>query len=449
MNARAGLETVRRDVLLTTLAYVCAVLTILLPVAALRDLQLNPWFIGPHVAIYVGLIVLYLNRRRLQSHTIAAAMLLAFYFVGTFGLLRLGTAGLNILAYALIVIATPMAFGLRIGALAALACATTYFVIGWLVRNGSVTFNSATRDFIGSPDHWLYTGIMFAGFCIVLVAIAGSMCRKIKDLVNNEVVRSQMLKGSNEQLAEANERLRQMNDQLEARISERTRRLEETNRELESFSYSVSHDLRSPLQVIEGFSSLALQEEGASARSRDHLQRIQASARRMQDMIGHLLRFSQLASVRVQTTAVNLSELAESIVTDLRMTHPDRDVLVDIEPGMMTEADAALIGNVVQNLLANAWKFTAPIPHARIEFARSNDGGEQIYVVRDNGVGFCADRAQRLFEPFVRLHDRKDFCGHGIGLATARRIIQRHGGRIWAESRPGEGAAFFFILPMQ
>jgi light-regulated signal transduction histidine kinase (bacteriophytochrome) len=229
--------------------------------------------------------------------------------------------------------------------------------------------------------------------------------------------------------------------------SEHTRRLEEANRELESFSYSVSHDLRSPLQVIEGFSSLALQEEGASARSRDHLQRIQAGARRMHDMIGHLLTFSQLASVHVQATAVNLSELAESIVTDLRMTHPDRDVLVDIEPGMMTEADAALIGNVVQNLLANAWKFTAPTPHARIEFGRSNDRGEQIYVVRDNGVGFCAARAQRLFEPFVRLHDRKDFSGHGIGLATARRIIERHGGRIWAESRPGEGAAFFFTLP--
>ncbi|HKE95708.1 MAG TPA: ATP-binding protein, partial [Povalibacter sp.] len=234
----------------------------------------------------------------------------------------------------------------------------------------------------------------------------------------------------------------------EARIAERTRRLEQTNRELESFSYTVSHDLRSPLQVIEGFSALALQEDDASVphRTRDYLRRIQNGARRMHDMIGHLLTFSQLAGAQLEPGHICLSEVGESILHDLRVTDPARRVEAIVEPGMTVNADTRLIRNVLHNLLANAWKFTSQAERARIEFGRRNETGEWVYFVRDNGVGFAADNAQRLFQPFVRLHDKRDFHGNGVGLATARRIVERHGGRIWAESQPGQGATFFFTL---
>lgn len=456
MSTDAALEAVRRDVLLTTLTCLLAVFTGLLPVAIPRDLHVNPWMIVPHLASYAVLLATYLRRERLPSRMVAAVIIVTLYVMGTVGLLSVGIVGLNFLAYGVIVIAATMAFGARSGVLAAVICGATYVAVALLVSQGAVTFDVLAAEYLSSTANWTHSGILFTGFAVVAVVISSSMHRKIHELVRSEIARSQLLKTTNQQLAEANERLQTLNEALESRVDERTRRLEAANRELESFSYTVSHDLRSPLQVIEGFSSLALQDQDTvlTGKPREHIQRIQQGARRMHEMIDHLLKFSRLAGVQTQTQQVNLSEIAEAIVTGLRATQPQRQIRVDIEPGMTAVADPGLIHNVLQNLLANAWKFTSRTQDARIEFsAREStsestceaDGG-RIHCVRDNGAGFDPDNAERLFEPFVRLHDSREFAGNGVGLATTRRIIERHGGRIWAESRRGEGATFLFTL---
>lgn len=448
MSAAAALEAVRRDVLFDAFKCMLAVFTILLPLAVLRDLSTYPAMVVPHLAIYTLFFVAYLQRERLPSKVVAGVIMVALYLLGTIGLVSTGISGLNFLGYAVIVIATPMAFGPRIGAFAALACVATYAVVGVLVARGVMTFDVLAGSYLSSTTNWIHTGIVFAGFATIIVAISGSMYRKIHDLVRSEVARTQILKTTNAQLAEANERLRVMNEGLEGRIAERTLRLETANCELESFSYTVSHDLRSPLQVIEGFSSLALQEQGGAlaGKPREYVQRIQQGARRMHEMIDHLMKFSQLAGVQTKTQEVNLSEMAQAIITDLQATEPQRQLCIEIEPGVMASADPGLIRNVLQNLLANAWKFTSRTQDARIEFLTREEDGRRIHCVRDNGAGFDADRAERLFQPFVRLHDSREFAGNGVGLATTRRIIERHGGRIWAQSRKGQGATFFFTL---
>lgn len=251
-----------------------------------------------------------------------------------------------------------------------------------------------------------------------------------------------------DRLAEENELLHQRNAELERLLVERTRSLDEVKRELEALSAAISHDLRSPLQVIEGFSSLALQESAACASGKlcEYLQRIQGGARRMHHVIGHLLQFSQIANCEMQAVPVDLSNESHRILFDLRASEPGRQVDVFVKPDMADHADPSLIRNVLQHLLANAWKFTSREAKARIEFSRDQRDGKFVYQVRDNGVGFDMPSAHRLFHPFVRLHDKRDFPGSGVGLATAKRIVERHGGTMWAESSVGEGAAFYFTL---
>lgn len=448
LHASEGLANVRREVLLAVFGWLVLVVSLVLPIALVRDAHLSPWFHGVHVLINLTLLGVWLARARLSSGVIAVTMLGALYLIGTLALLRLGIAATTFFGYALLVIATPLIFGRRAGWYAIAACGAAYVVIAMLATSGWLSYQSSMEEYVGTPANWFYAGTAFAAFAVVTVALSGTVHGKIDQLVLNEERRRQMLNASNARLAEANERLRQVNEHLESRFAERTQRLEQANRELESFSYTVSHDLRSPLQVIEGFSALALQEETMRLpdKARDYLHRIQASARRMHDMIGHLLAFSELASVALHTVETNLSDLASAIVTDLQVTEPSRQVEVVVQPSMMARVDPALIVNVLHNLLANAWKFTGRAAQPRIEFASHREGDECVYVVRDNGAGFSDSKAERLFQPFARLHDKRDFSGTGIGLATARRIIERHGGRIWARSKVGEGAAFFFTL---
>jgi light-regulated signal transduction histidine kinase (bacteriophytochrome) len=226
-------------------------------------------------------------------------------------------------------------------------------------------------------------------------------------------------------------------------------RLEAANRELEAFSYSVSHDLRAPLRAIAGFAQL-LQRELAGqldARSRDHLERVLAAADRMNGLIDALLELSHVSRGPFVRTPVDLSALAAAVVDDLRQREMDRTVDVSIAPGLAADADPRLARLLLDNLIGNAWKFTSHTPAPRIEVGAVAHDGATAFFVRDNGAGFDPALADRMFAPFQRMHSVAEFPGTGIGLATVKRIVERHGGTVWAQSAVGRGATFYFTLP--
>lgn len=235
---------------------------------------------------------------------------------------------------------------------------------------------------------------------------------------------------------------------LERRVRDRTAELEFANRELESFSHAVSHDLRQPLQGVLGYSELLL-AEGATldARQRSRVEEIATAAQRMSALVADLLRLSETAHVGIHRQRADLSAMAREVLAELARAAPARTVTVSVEEGLVAEGDAGLLRVALANLLGNAWKFTTRTPDARIEFGgRPGPDGARAYFVRDNGPGFDTKRAQDMFHAFRRLHSATEFPGTGIGLATVKRVIDRHGGRVGAECRPGEGATFWFTL---
>jgi len=243
--------------------------------------------------------------------------------------------------------------------------------------------------------------------------------------------------------------VKELNETLERRVRERTTELEASNQELESFSYSVSHDLRAPLRALNGFSHL-IEEEYAhriDANGLNYLARIRAASKHMGELIDNLLDLARVSRQELKRVRVDLSALAEEIRAALEEQSPARQVAWKIDPGLTVRADPVLAKALLENLLRNAWKFTAEREQARIGFTATTRDGETVYCVRDNGAGFEMTYAGKLFKPFQRLHDAKRFEGTGIGLAIVHRVLRRHGGRIWAEGAPGEGAAFFFTLP--
>ena len=243
-------------------------------------------------------------------------------------------------------------------------------------------------------------------------------------------------------------RLRVENSELARRVQERTTELEEANRELESFSYSVSHDLRAPLRSINGFSSILLEQHSTqlSNDARHCLQHVVESAARMNQLIDDLLEFSRLGRQPVTKRPVDLAALVRRVATELAREHAGRSVTLKIADLPPAEGDPSLLQQVIVNLLSNAYKFTRDQPQATIEVGHREEHGETVYFVRDNGAGFEMDYVKRLFNPFQRLHSEREFPGTGVGLATVRRIVAKHGGRIWAEGRVGQGATFSFTL---
>ena len=216
----------------------------------------------------------------------------------------------------------------------------------------------------------------------------------------------------------------------------------------QAFSYTVSHDLRAPVRVVEGFTRI-LKEDYAAQLDRvgnDHLDRVLGAAARMNQMIDALLAMARLATQPLARQSVNLSQLAAFIVEDLRRGAPERQIQFDIEPAMLTQGDPTLLRQVLENLLGNAWKYTQRQHEPRVRFGHESVGEARVYVVRDNGAGFDMRSVDRLFGLFQRLHSASEFPGTGVGLASVKRIVVRHGGRIWAEAEPGRGAAFFFTL---
>jgi signal transduction histidine kinase len=235
--------------------------------------------------------------------------------------------------------------------------------------------------------------------------------------------------------------------QLEADNQTRMQRHELAVRELESFAYSVSHDLRAPLRVIDGFAQIVLEDYGErlDTLGREHMKRIASAAGRMNSMIDTLLSMSRMTGRELQFERVDLSETARQLAEELKAAEPARRVEVAVQAGLSVQGDRTLLRLVLQNLLGNAFKFSAKTNEARIEFGRLADG-DHAFFVRDNGAGFDMRFADRLFGVFQRLHSQSEFAGTGVGLATVQRIVRRHSGRIWAESEPGKGATFFFTI---
>lgn len=242
--------------------------------------------------------------------------------------------------------------------------------------------------------------------------------------------------------------LGRLNEELEARVAQRTGQLNAANRELESFAYSVSHDLRAPLRSIDGFSQILVEDHGheLGEAGRALLDRVRAGSRRMDRLINDLLKLSRITRADLRRDSVDLSQLAHSIVLELRENEPERNVEVIVTQDLVVSGDRELLRVALENLFGNAWKFTARLDRSRIEFGRAEIDGEEAFFVADNGAGFDMAYAEKLFGAFQRLHGAADFPGTGVGLATVQRIIHRHGGRIWATGAVGQGATFYFQL---
>ncbi|MEO7643031.1 MAG: ATP-binding protein, partial [Ramlibacter sp.] len=240
-----------------------------------------------------------------------------------------------------------------------------------------------------------------------------------------------------------------LNADLELRVRQRTAQLELANGELEAFSYSVAHDLRAPLAAISGFAHALETELGASAnpRVRHYLDRAREGVRQTGEMIDALLSLARLSRAELRWERVDLGAMARTALEDLRQREPQGDAVLTVQDGLVVEGDPRLLQLVADNLVGNAWKFSAHQACRTITVGLHPAGdGEKIYFVRDNGVGFDMAHAANLFGAFQRLHSQAEFPGTGVGLANVRRITSRHSGRIWAESQPGQGATFYFTL---
>ena len=252
------------------------------------------------------------------------------------------------------------------------------------------------------------------------------------------------------EVRQAQQALQLLNEQLETRVSERTRELAQANRELEAFTYSVSHDLRTPLRSIHGFAAVLEEEESdkLSDAGRRHLRRIQDGSRRMGQLITDLLSLAHLNRAQMQQVPVNLSELAWQVAGEFQRGEPEREVDWEIQDHLQAMADPGLMRVVLHNLLGNAWKYTGQTPDARIAFTlEERRDGMATFCVRDNGAGFDMAYSGQLFQPFRRLHAHHEFEGSGVGLATVSRVIRRHGGEVRGEGAVGQGSAFHFSLP--
>ena len=237
--------------------------------------------------------------------------------------------------------------------------------------------------------------------------------------------------------------------QTERLLKQRSEELAAANRELEAFAYSVSHDLRAPLRAIDGFSQALLEDYGErlDGPGLDYLRRVRAASQRMAALIDDLLQLSRLTRAPLQPRVLDISSMARDILAELQEQQSGRHVQVEIQPGLQVWGDHGLLRTALQNLLDNAWKYTSKTANARIEVGCEEADAGKVFYVRDNGAGFDMRYADKLFGPFQRLHHPSEYEGTGIGLATVQRIIHRHGGHIWAESSPGQGATFYFSLP--
>ncbi len=296
------------------------------------------------------------------------------------------------------------------------------------------------------------TSVDFAGAKQELRDLQSALLNILEDSAADRLAAEDAFKASVNilsDLREAEAEVRTLNAELEARVALRTAELERVNKNLQALTYSVAHDLRTPLRALSGFSAALVEDYGdrLDETGRGYAGSIMAASERMAALIDDLLVLSRVSRAGMNLQPVDLSAEAAAIAGELRSRDPGRQVRFIVEDGIRVTADRSLIRTVVQNLLENAWKFTAHRDGAVIEFATAaaEDGGV-CYCVRDTGAGFDPAYAAKLFEPFERLHDAAEFPGAGIGLASVARIIERHGGRTWAQGAVGQGATFYFTL---
>jgi signal transduction histidine kinase len=303
---------------------------------------------------------------------------------------------------------------------------------------GGRAFRDIAAGFSEVPGSWLLCGAPMRDGAGKLLGFTGTLQRGGVAVPAGDATTLQ---------SDLDERTRQLVD--------RTRELDNAVRELDSLAYSVSHDLRAPLRVVDGFTTIVLEDYGDRGKpldevGRDHLRRIVAASQRMNTMIDTLLGLSKMTSKELARERVDLSQIARELTEDLRSQNDGRAVEFVIAPNLRTDGDATLLRLVLQNLIGNAYKFTAKSRDARVEFGARNDAGTSAFFVKDNGAGFDMRFAEKMFGLFQRLHSASEFPGTGVGLATVQKIVRRHGGRVWAEAIPapaeGHGATFFFTL---
>ena len=234
----------------------------------------------------------------------------------------------------------------------------------------------------------------------------------------------------------------------EEELKRYTSELEAANKELESFAYSISHDLRTPLRTLDGFSEMVIMDYGdkLDETGKDHLNRIRKASQRMSQLTEDILKLSRITRAEMHRDEVNLSEVAKSIADELKAAQPDRQAEFIVAPGITVNGDKALLQILLRNLLENSWKYTGKCLNAKIEVGMVSQKEQRVYFIKDNGIGFDMKYYDKLFQPFQRLHTSKEYPGTGIGLATAQRVIRRHGGQIRAESEIGKGTIFYFTL---
>ncbi|HEX6693090.1 MAG TPA: ATP-binding protein [Longimicrobiales bacterium] len=318
------------------------------------------------------------------------------------------------------------------GRAAAFATSTIPFMIGFILLGGGLAWVIGKR--ITRPMRVMANAALAIG--------SGEYHRRVSVREGGDL--GMMARAFNRMAAQ----VERTNTALDERVRRRTEELEMVNQELQSFSYSVSHDLRSPLRSIDGFSQALLEDYGPQldATAQDYLKRLRGGAQRMGLLIDDLLMLSRVARQPVDRTHVDMTALAHEVIAELRTDDPSRAVRIDVQEGMTAEADRGLMYVVLQNLLGNAWKFTSHEPDPMIEFGAEDHDGVTVFHVRDNGAGFDMAYANQLFVAFQRLHSNSDFKGTGIGLTTVQRVITRHGGRVWADAALGAGATFYFTV---
>jgi signal transduction histidine kinase len=335
-------------------------------------------------------------------------------------------------------------FGMREMGLALLLVALVA-VHGTLIGVGPYLAESLTEAMLLTLTFLI---VIAAGFYTLAAALLENR-RSTTALRDINVTLEQRVRRRTDALAQANEELQQYRDRLEELVAERTADLELANREIESFSYSVSHDLRSPLRAIDGYSHALLEDYGdqLDAKALNYLKRSRAASQRMGLLIDDVLLLSRVTRHELELNQVDLTTIAHEVIKEIESADRKREVEFVIQDSLYVQGDEHLLRIVLENLLGNAWKYSARKPKARIEFGMRETRSEFVFFVRDNGIGFDMHYQDQLFGAFQRLHDPEEFEGTGIGLATVARVMTRHGGRVWAKGKVNVGAIFYFAFP--